>query len=344
MSSCGIVTCPGALPTLMRSAPGRRQVEQRLHRQPVVHHHVGPAQHLVAPRTVSSPGSPGPAPTRYTVMDVVAVVRVVAAARRPFRSAGEQDVGRDLAVAEVLEQLLDHVQHRAMRRTRVDLEELPALGDTATRPPPSSATRSASICRAGRGDEIVQLGQRGGARELRVAGRGGWLPPEARRARARTRTRRSSGRSARRPRSCPAPIGRSFTARPRAGRRPRASGRRRAARSGWRVGGELHGLRRWWGWRRRSRGGPALDEVGQPGHEVAGGRDGEVRPQGRPVLPSAPRTRRAEDPRRRWCTVWRRQPGSVRDGARARGCGPSTSSMASGRACTLPVTMSMQRA
>ena len=42
-----MVTLPGALPTLIRSASGGRQLQERLDRQAVVHDHVGPPQHLV---------------------------------------------------------------------------------------------------------------------------------------------------------------------------------------------------------------------------------------------------------------------------------------------------------
>ena len=48
MSAWGIVTLPGALPDADPLGVRRRQVEQRLDRQPVVHDDVGPAQHLVA--------------------------------------------------------------------------------------------------------------------------------------------------------------------------------------------------------------------------------------------------------------------------------------------------------
>ena len=58
MSACGIVARPGALPTLMRSAAGRGQIEQAGDRQPVVDDDVGPAEHL-GPAHGQQPGITG---------------------------------------------------------------------------------------------------------------------------------------------------------------------------------------------------------------------------------------------------------------------------------------------
>ena len=56
------------LPDVDPLGAGRREVEQRRVREPVEDHDVGARASSSAPRTVSSPGSPGPAPTRYTVI------------------------------------------------------------------------------------------------------------------------------------------------------------------------------------------------------------------------------------------------------------------------------------
>ena len=141
MSSCGIVTVPGALPTLIRSACGGRQVEQRLDRQPVVHDDVGPAQHLVGAHR-EQPWIPGPGADEVD-----------------GHCGSKQRVGGDLAVAEVLEQLLDHVEHERRVVARSDLEELEPIGVRRVDAGVDGGQVGLDLGEAG-GDPLVQLGDR----------------------------------------------------------------------------------------------------------------------------------------------------------------------------------------
>ena len=94
---------------------GGRQVEERLHREPVVDDDVGPSQHLVGPHGEQT--------------------RVTRARPPPGRRSLQQRVRGQLGVAEVLEQLLDHVEdERRVRVVHVEERPAPGVGRVAHRP------------------------------------------------------------------------------------------------------------------------------------------------------------------------------------------------------------------
>ena len=148
MSAWGIVTRPGALPTLIRSACGgasssSASTDSRSYTTTSARRSTSSA------RTVSSPGSPGPAPTRYTVMPA-------------------ERVGGDLAVAEVLEQLLDHMHHQRRVVPGSDLQELEPVGVGRVDPGVDGGQVGLDLDEA-RPNAIVELGDRRRGGELGVA-------------------------------------------------------------------------------------------------------------------------------------------------------------------------------
>ena len=104
---------PGPLAHVDQLRARGRQVEQLAGDQPVVDDHVGPASSS-APRRVSRPGSPGPAPTRATVIGHLARHRPGLAVRPPLA---------EVVPAGVVEQVAGHGPSERRGRPRSAVAE-----------------------------------------------------------------------------------------------------------------------------------------------------------------------------------------------------------------------------
>src|SRR5256886_6414105 len=96
-----------------------------------------------APRTVSRPGSPGPAPTRYTVMCLLSPDQLVVEHEAPAflvdETAGRLDADRDGIVAFDARPQRDPSVERAQHRLEPQRTAVRGLGPAAAReasPPP----------------------------------------------------------------------------------------------------------------------------------------------------------------------------------------------------------------
>ena len=114
-SACGERLAAGRAADAVQLRVGRRERDDRVHRRPVVDDHARVADAAPRPRRVSSAGSPGPAPTRWTV------TRRPPASRRPRR---RRDRRRTVAGRPSCARLARDEHERAHRhRRRVERRE-----------------------------------------------------------------------------------------------------------------------------------------------------------------------------------------------------------------------------